>query len=157
MSPILNRVAEVTGQAGNIIYIGHSRGATVFFMYASEYPEESERLLKGVIGISPIVYMDPEVNVAIGMLSSLPVSVCLLTTIKFYLLYIFLQTILKHFGMNSLFSIPEPIRLMLVTACSHFPAICVIFLFSFSGLSNQLPPVNKITKNNNKNLIITHF
>ncbi|RZC40820.1 Abhydrolase 1 domain containing protein, partial [Asbolus verrucosus] len=42
----LEIVGQVTGQAGSIIYVGHSRGTTLMFMYASAYPEEAQKLLR---------------------------------------------------------------------------------------------------------------
>lgn len=60
ISASLNKVANETGMEGSIIYIGHSRGTTLIFMYAAEYPEETERLLKGIIALSPIAFFNPK-------------------------------------------------------------------------------------------------
>ncbi|XP_044266008.1 lipase member N-like [Tribolium madens] len=55
---ILEKVALETGKSGSIIYIGHSRGSTLIFMYASTFPQKTEKLLKGIIALSPVVYLD---------------------------------------------------------------------------------------------------
>jgi hypothetical protein len=48
---------------GSIIYVGHSKGSTLIFMYASEYSEESKSLLKGIIALSPIAYLEPRSHI----------------------------------------------------------------------------------------------
>ncbi|XP_063907410.1 gastric triacylglycerol lipase-like [Zophobas morio] len=59
ISAILNTVATATNKSGSIIYIGHSRGATLAFMYASEYPEEAQKILTGVVALALIIYFEP--------------------------------------------------------------------------------------------------
>ncbi|CAH1378794.1 unnamed protein product [Tenebrio molitor] len=54
----LNLVANATGKAGEIIYIGHSMGTTLVFMYASEYPEETRELIQGLVALAPVVYLN---------------------------------------------------------------------------------------------------
>jgi lysosomal acid lipase/cholesteryl ester hydrolase len=54
----LKLVANETGKAGHIFYIGYSMGATVAFMYASEYPEESQKLIQGLVALAPVVYLN---------------------------------------------------------------------------------------------------
>ncbi|XP_015838585.1 gastric triacylglycerol lipase-like [Tribolium castaneum] len=55
---ILEKVALETKKSGSIIYIGHSRGTTLIFMYASTFPEKTQKLLKGIVALSPIAYLD---------------------------------------------------------------------------------------------------
>ena len=55
---LLKLVANVTEKESAIIYIGHSRGATLIFMYASEYPAETQKLLKCVVALCPAVYLN---------------------------------------------------------------------------------------------------
>ncbi|CAH1378797.1 hypothetical protein MTP99_002594 [Tenebrio molitor] len=54
----LQLVADQTGRAGDIIYIGHSMGTTLGFMHASENPGKKQGLIKGLIALAPIVYLD---------------------------------------------------------------------------------------------------
>jgi hypothetical protein len=64
--PVLKYIADVTGMGGSIIYAGHSKGNTLMFMYASEYPEEAGSLLKGIFALSPIAYMEPQLHIKFG-------------------------------------------------------------------------------------------
>ncbi|RZC34844.1 Abhydro lipase domain containing protein, partial [Asbolus verrucosus] len=54
----LHEIERITRKRGSIIYIGHSKGTTLSFMFASQYPEEAQTLLRGVIALSPIAYLD---------------------------------------------------------------------------------------------------
>jgi lysosomal acid lipase/cholesteryl ester hydrolase len=54
----LDLIANVTGKAGSIVYMGHSRGSTVILMYASSNPVHARRMLKGIVAFSPIAYLD---------------------------------------------------------------------------------------------------
>ncbi|XP_068898904.1 lipase 1-like [Tenebrio molitor] len=54
----LQLVANQTGNAGDIIYIGHSMGTTLGFMHASENPGKEQGLIKGLIAFAPVVYLD---------------------------------------------------------------------------------------------------
>jgi lysosomal acid lipase/cholesteryl ester hydrolase len=60
---VLKYIAKETGMGGSIIYVGHSKGSTLIFMYASEYSEESKSLLKGIIALSPIAYLEPRSHI----------------------------------------------------------------------------------------------
>ena len=55
---LLKLVANVTEKESAIIYIGHSRGATLIFMYASEHPAETQKLLKCMVALCPVAYLD---------------------------------------------------------------------------------------------------
>lgn len=58
VSASVEKIATETGKSGSIIYLGHSRGTTLAFMYASAFPKKAEKMLKGIIALSPIVYLD---------------------------------------------------------------------------------------------------
>ena len=62
---MLNTVATATNKSGSIIYIGHSRGSTLAFMYASENPKEAQKFLRGVVALSPIAYLNPNLVVRV--------------------------------------------------------------------------------------------
>lgn len=47
-------VAEKTGRAGNIIYIGHSLGTTTAFIYAIDKMEQAHKNLRAIIALAPI-------------------------------------------------------------------------------------------------------
>ncbi|XP_063924460.1 lipase 3-like [Zophobas morio] len=55
---ILKTIASETNKSGSIIYIGHSRGTVLGFMYASEYPDEAQKYLRGVVALAPAVYLE---------------------------------------------------------------------------------------------------
>lgn len=54
---MLTLVAEETGQAGNILYIGYSMGTTSAFVYSITHPEQSSALLKAMICFAPVAYV----------------------------------------------------------------------------------------------------
>jgi pimeloyl-ACP methyl ester carboxylesterase len=58
MRASLQKVANVTDKAGFIIYVGHSRGTALMFMFASEFPKEANQLIKGTIFLCPVAYID---------------------------------------------------------------------------------------------------
>lgn len=58
LSAELTFVANVTGMAGDIIYIGHSMGTTISYFYASARKKEALSLLKGIVSFSPVGYLD---------------------------------------------------------------------------------------------------
>lgn len=58
LSAELKFVANATGMAGDIIYIGHSMGTTISYMYSIAKKKEAESLLKGIISWSPVAYLD---------------------------------------------------------------------------------------------------
>jgi lysosomal acid lipase/cholesteryl ester hydrolase len=72
----LKLVANETGKAGHIFYIGYSMGATVAFMYASEYPEESQKLIQGLVALAPVVYLNgiPKIELVKPLILSVIVS-----------------------------------------------------------------------------------
>ncbi|GJQ83098.1 hypothetical protein Trydic_g20109 [Trypoxylus dichotomus] len=52
----LNYVANVTKQGGELIYIGHSMGTTMFFIFASMLPKEAS-IIKIMVAFAPVAYM----------------------------------------------------------------------------------------------------
>ncbi|XP_023311169.1 lipase 1-like [Anoplophora glabripennis] len=52
----LNVVFKVTRQKS--IYIGYSMGSTISYVFASTYPEEAFQLLKGIISLAPVAYLN---------------------------------------------------------------------------------------------------
>nr|CAH7724922.1 unnamed protein product [Callosobruchus chinensis] len=55
---IVEYVANVTSQKGNIIYVGHSMGSTISYIYASERSQHAKEHLKGIISLAPIAFLD---------------------------------------------------------------------------------------------------
>lgn len=55
---MLNFIVQTTNQAGNITFIGHSMGTTISFIYASLRPQQAGNILKSIIAIAPVAYMD---------------------------------------------------------------------------------------------------
>ncbi|KRT84017.1 hydrolase, partial [Oryctes borbonicus] len=52
----LNYVSNITKQGGEIIYIGHSMGTTMFFIFSSMFPKEAS-LIKIMVAFAPVAYM----------------------------------------------------------------------------------------------------
>ncbi|KAB0799679.1 hypothetical protein PPYR_07560 [Photinus pyralis] len=50
-------VSNVTGLMGDIIYIGHSMGTTMFYSMASTLPEFTHKHVKVMAGLAPVAYM----------------------------------------------------------------------------------------------------
>jgi pimeloyl-ACP methyl ester carboxylesterase len=82
----LQLVANETGKAGEIIYIGHSMGTTLIFMYASEYPEETRELIQGFVTLAPVAYLNgvPLIEVVKPL-----VLLVIVSTVKYITLTIF--------------------------------------------------------------------
>lgn len=53
----LDFVAETTGKAGSIIYIGHSMGTTQSYIYATLKAENAKKNVIGFLSLSPVAYM----------------------------------------------------------------------------------------------------
>lgn len=53
----LTYVASITGRIGDIIYIGHSMGTTMFYALASTLPEYTLKNVKMMVGLAPVAYM----------------------------------------------------------------------------------------------------
>lgn len=54
---IIDFVAKTTGQAGRIVYIGHSMGTTMSYIYASLMPDHAKQNLRGIVSLAPIAYL----------------------------------------------------------------------------------------------------
>lgn len=52
----LSYVSNVTRQGGDIIYIGHSMGTTMYFIFSSLMPEAA-RDVKVMVALAPVAYM----------------------------------------------------------------------------------------------------
>lgn len=52
----LNYVSNITNKGGEIIYIGHSMGTTMFFIFSSILPKEAS-LIKVMVAFAPVAYM----------------------------------------------------------------------------------------------------
>lgn len=52
----IKQIASVTGQAGNIIYIGYSTGTTASYVYGSTSPQEAAKYLKIIVSLAPLAY-----------------------------------------------------------------------------------------------------
>ncbi|KAJ3622050.1 hypothetical protein MTP99_002583 [Tenebrio molitor] len=121
--PVLKYIADETGMGGSIIYAGHSKGNTLMFMYASEYPEEAGSLLKGIFALSPIAYMEPQLHIKFGY--------TVLPTLGKYL---------KAFGIKSVFLHPKIVQRFLLFICPSFPHICEFIVYLASGKPAQFKP-----------------
>lgn len=53
---VLFYVGNVTEKYGEIIYVGHSMGTTMFFVFSSIFPKAAENV-KLMVGMAPIAFM----------------------------------------------------------------------------------------------------
>lgn len=53
---MLNHVSNITGKEGDVIYIGHSMGTTMFYVYASLFPEIASSAVRLMVGLAPVAY-----------------------------------------------------------------------------------------------------
>ncbi|XP_063924782.1 lipase member K-like [Zophobas morio] len=123
ISAILSTVATATSKSGSIIYIGHSRGATLAFMYAAEYPEEAQKILRGVVALSPIVYFEPVFYMKILFQLS-PVLSKIVNVLRIPVINYPVEYTAKFYQF----------------LCTFFPYICKLIITLTSGSSSQLSP-----------------
>ncbi|XP_063924317.1 gastric triacylglycerol lipase-like [Zophobas morio] len=120
---MLNTVATATNKSGSIIYIGHSRGSTLAFMYASENPKEAQKFLRGVVALSPIAYLNPNLVVRV---------LCNLAPIIGKVLELLRISVINY-----------PVGLTIgfyQTLCTNLPYFCKLILLLTSGSVNQFQP-----------------
>lgn len=53
---VLSYMGDKTGKNGEIIYIGHSMGTTMFFVMSSMFPDIA-RTIKVMVAMAPVTYM----------------------------------------------------------------------------------------------------
>ncbi|KYB25440.1 gastric triacylglycerol lipase-like isoform X1 [Tribolium castaneum] len=53
----LRFVAKTTGKWGSIIYLGHSMGTTLGFLYTAGNPGQANELLSGIIALAPVIHL----------------------------------------------------------------------------------------------------
>lgn len=53
----LDEISAVTGLRGKIIYIGHSMGTTMSYIYSIKRKQHAEETLIGIISLAPVAYM----------------------------------------------------------------------------------------------------
>ncbi|KAJ3622053.1 hypothetical protein MTP99_002585 [Tenebrio molitor] len=120
---VLKYIANETGMGGSIIYVGHSKGTTLIFMYASEYPEEAQSLLKGIIALCPIAYLEPQLHLE-TYFSAAPL----------------LGKAVKELGMQAVFLHPQNTHELLQFLCPGSPNVCEYIVYLSSGKLSQFKP-----------------
>lgn len=53
---VLYYVSNITQKYGDIIYVGHSMGTTMFFVFASIFPQAAKNV-ELMIALAPVAYM----------------------------------------------------------------------------------------------------
>lgn len=53
---VVQFIVNKTNKPGEIIYIGHSMGTTMFFVFASELPNIAKNI-KVMVALAPVTYM----------------------------------------------------------------------------------------------------
>ncbi|EFA10582.1 Lipase 1-like Protein [Tribolium castaneum] len=103
------------------VYVGHSMGTSVVFMFASQYPELASQYLERIVALAPVAYLDG----APGITLVKPVAKPLLS-------------ILELFHVWGLFHHETLIHTFLVKGlCPNLPGPCRIFLDLAFGRTSQ--------------------
>lgn len=50
-------IATRTGEKGNLIYVGHSMGTTISYIYSTVKRKHAEDNVKAIISLAPVAYM----------------------------------------------------------------------------------------------------
>jgi pimeloyl-ACP methyl ester carboxylesterase len=140
----LKYIAHETEMGGSIIYVGHSKGTTLIFMYASEYPEETESLLKGIIALSPIAYMDPRLPSKLYFTVTPTIGVNSSSSNSTQNVACMFQKALKAIGVQALFLNWKDRQEFFLVLCSAMPHVCEFIIYQTSGELLQFMPVNYI-------------
>uniref|UniRef100_A0AAR5P6G4 Lipase n=1 Tax=Dendroctonus ponderosae TaxID=77166 RepID=A0AAR5P6G4_DENPD len=114
-------VANRTGEKGNLIYVGHSMGTTISYIYSTVKRKHAEDNVKAIISLAPVAYMK-NVMGAFRLLAPLAPLVA---------------DILRSKGFNAIGQYYKVQRTILVATCGNYPFIdlCNILLIFSSGLS----------------------
>jgi pimeloyl-ACP methyl ester carboxylesterase len=143
MRASLQKVANVTDKAGSIIYVGHSRGTLLMFMFASEFPKEANQLIQGTIFLCPVAYLD---LVWYLQASMRPLSIIGVNKLNAFSILKTLPTqfqkLLKQFKISSLFGNIESTAHFFQHFCTFFPYLCRWGINLATGKTNQFLAVN---------------
>jgi lysosomal acid lipase/cholesteryl ester hydrolase len=140
----LNLVANATGKAGEIIYIGHSMGTTLVFMYASEYPEETRELIQGLVALAPVVYLNgvPLIELVKPLTSLIIVNNLKYVTLTKYFQILCFQKMLNIINVKGLLYHEALIHKLFTNFCKNVaPIVCVQLINLIGGKSVQFSPV----------------
>ncbi|CAG9840550.1 unnamed protein product [Diabrotica balteata] len=110
---MLEYISEKTDNKKKIIYIGHSMGTSISYVYAIEKKEHAEKYLRGLVSLSPVATLN-HAELGIRFLA------------KFANLAF---TILKALGTYALGE-PPILRFLIFQICSHYPTIILCDVFN---------------------------
>ncbi|EFA09531.2 Lipase 1-like Protein [Tribolium castaneum] len=115
---VVEFIAEKNGNGTKIIYVGHSMGTTIGFIYASLKKEHAEKFLKGVVALAPTTSLNYGVTIVKAFKEQLNQLV---------------QNLLQN-NITVMFPAPEKFsRLYAVPICVQFTALCLTVLNLFGG------------------------
>lgn len=69
----LEFVANATQEKA--VIVAHSMGCTLSFMFGSEYPDRANQLIKGLVALAPVVYLDDVPFTTSALLWAMPLIV----------------------------------------------------------------------------------
>lgn len=124
---MLELVAERTGQAGNIIYIGHSLGCSMGLMYGAHFPERAHKLLKMFMLLAPAHILS---NMVSPYRAFAPYADLILS-------------IIRQYGAMRIVSQAEPSRKVVAQTCLESPEmmrLCMQVYNLFYGPNTQIAP-----------------
>ncbi|XP_019871145.1 gastric triacylglycerol lipase [Aethina tumida] len=130
----LDVVAKVTGQAGNIIYVGHSMGTTISYIYCSVNVTHCKNNLKAVISLAPIANLN---KLKVPFLYLLAYSSKLLQSM-FSLVHLYWFPLQPIFRLCVIFPIMGPCAMMLQffmgkSQPNNYPEFLPGFMFNGSA------------------------
>jgi lysosomal acid lipase/cholesteryl ester hydrolase len=140
----LKLVANETGKAGEIIYIGHSMGTTLIFMYASEYPEETRELIQGLVALAPVVYLNgvPLIELVKPLASLIIVNNLKYITLTTYFRKLCFQKMLNIINVKGLLYHEVLVHRLFTNFCKNVaPIVCGQLINLIGGKSVQFSPV----------------
>lgn len=53
----LEYISDITRKKGEILYIGHSMGTTMYFVFASMMPDFASEHIKAMVALAPVTYL----------------------------------------------------------------------------------------------------
>ncbi|RZC36120.1 lipase member K-like [Asbolus verrucosus] len=121
---IIDFIALKTEQRGQIIYIGHSMGTTLSYVYASLRPEHAAINVKSIISLAPLAYME---HAGFFILRAL---------LPFRDVF---KSVLESIGLYGIGPNTQAELDLLHNFCSNSPSIlaCSVFHFIFTGISQE--------------------
>ncbi|KAJ3642378.1 hypothetical protein Zmor_025172 [Zophobas morio] len=117
----LEFVANATQEKA--VIVAHSMGCTLSFMFGSEYPDRANQLIKGLVALAPVVYLDDVPFTTSALLWAMP-----------------LIQIFKAFNIKGLLYHEKLVHSFETHVCKLLPNLCYFLVSTASGKTKQFAP-----------------